>query len=210
MRIAPNHPRLRIVALACWSLGCWWIWQTALVLSSNSAPTLAAPLLLAAALIVALGVAYWQLSNDARAGIVFDAKGLMLNLGSSSAFVSWENIEAVGICRHRNTLLTLGSSQQLGIRIYEALPYVQSYEPRLPAARGPLAQGLALLHQALRRFHTHDGSPSTRQLARQRAQTSYDILVPEVMLGGSAEGFIRLIETYRSDPQQRLDLGRWV
>jgi hypothetical protein len=210
MRIAPNHPRLRLVALACWSVGGWWIWQSSLLAKSLLSPIAVGLSLLAGAFILATGVAYWQLSRDQRAGIIFDAKGLMLNLGNSSAFVAWENIECVGVCRWRADLLTLGSRKQFGIRVREIEPYLQSYEARLPAAVGPLASALQLLRSSLRGYEQVGATVSARHYARQRARTGYDILVPEAMLGGSAEGFAALVDTYLGDPMRRPSLGRWV
>jgi hypothetical protein len=208
MRITPNHPRLRAIALACWATGGWWLWQAAL-LGSGSLVLIATGSVLVAALSLSLGVAYWQLGNDRRAGIVFDAKGLMLNLGSSSAFVAWDNIAAVGVCRERNTLLTLGSQRQLGIRLHDPQPYLQSYEARLPAARGPLAAGLAVIHYALAPLRHNQHTPQ-RTLMRQRARTGYDVLVPDTLLGGSAHSFAQLVETYRSNPAQRPSPVRWL
>ena len=101
-------------------------------------------------LLLAIGIAFWQISVDKRAGIVFDAKGLLLNLGHSSAFVAWENIERAGVSGYRASLLALGSRLQLGIRLHDVGPYVQSYEERLPAAKGVLAHGLWLLQSLLR------------------------------------------------------------
>lgn len=211
MRIAPNHPRLRLVALACWAVGGWWLWQSAVLLTTGTLPILVATgALLVAVLIVALGIAYWQLSKDQGAGIIFDAKGLMLNLGSSSAFIAWENIAAVGTCYERNNLLALGSRRVLGIRLHEQGPYLQSYEQRLPAARGPLAHGLQVVARALRPFHNYKQSSPLSTLVRQHRRTGFDVLIPETMLGGTVDGFVELVETYRNDPVQRAGLGRWI
>ena len=92
MRIAPNLPRLRVVALSCWAVGGWCI-----IYGAQLTPVLLISTILLGALLLAIGLAFWQLSGDRRAGIVFDAKGILLNLGHSSAFISWENIERVGV-----------------------------------------------------------------------------------------------------------------
>jgi hypothetical protein len=187
------------------------MWQTVVLLAQSVlAPLTAVLALLVAVVVLALGIAYWQLSRDQGAGIIFDAKGLMLNLGASSAFVAWENIAAVGVCRHRANLLTLGSQKQLGIRVHDLAPYLQSYERRLPAARGPLAWALGQLRRGLRDCEHYSVAALPQQFAHQRARTGYDILVPETMLGGAAEGFVKLVESYLTEPDRRSVLGHWL
>jgi hypothetical protein len=211
MRIAPNHPRLRAVALGCWALSAWCMIYGGRLLTERPAITiLLVSIELLALLLLAIGVAFWQLSSDRRAGIVFDAKGLLLNLGHSSAFIAWENIERVGVSSHRTSLFTLGSRQQLGIALRDAGPYMQSYEGRLPAARGVLAHGLRLIDSALRAYRHPNDMPVAAYLAHCRAQTGYDVLIPEALLGGSAEAFVELVEAYRLRPSARRALGSFV
>src|SRR5262245_50319929 len=87
MRITPNHPRLRLVALGCWAVSGWCIIQGGRLVSTQ--PGLSLMIVgveLLGLLLLAIGIAFWQMSVDTRAGIVFDAKGLLFNLGHSSAF----------------------------------------------------------------------------------------------------------------------------
>jgi len=161
-------------------------------------------------LLMAVGVAFWQLSSDLRAGIVFDTKGLLLNLGQSSAFITWENIERVGVSQHRSSLLTLGSLWQLGIALRDARPYLQSYETRLPAAQGVLARGLRLIERTLRPYRRVSDTPIANQLASCRLQTGYDVLIPEALLGGGADAFVDLVEAYRLRPSARRTLESFV
>jgi hypothetical protein len=162
---------------------------------------------LLALLLLAVGVAFWQIGLDKRAGIVFDAKGLLLNLGHSAAFIAWENIERVGVSSYRASVLSLGSRRQLGIRLRDTNAYVQSYEDRLPAAPGPLARGLRLIQSALRPFRPSADRPITGQLAQYRAETGYDVLVPEALLGGHATAFAELLDVYRLRSSEREVLG---
>lgn len=150
----------------------------------------------------ALGVAFWLLGTDRRAGIIFDAKGLMLNLGHSAAFVSWENIDSVGLTQRRFNLLALGSSYQLGIRLHNPEEYLQSYEVRIPASQGLLAQLIRLLARSFSST-TSQAPPSPASLDALRRQTGYDLLVPEAQLGGRAAAFVEMIEAYRKNPTRR-------
>src|SRR5579859_2092829 len=128
MRITPNHPRLRSVALSCWIVGAWLMMHGTIATSNPlSTALLEINTNLLALFILATGIVFWELSTDRRAGIVFDSKGLLLNLGHSSAFVAWSNIERIGICQERATLLALGSRQQLGISLSDPAAYIQSY-----------------------------------------------------------------------------------
>ncbi|MCG8351194.1 MAG: hypothetical protein MI924_25770 [Chloroflexales bacterium] len=197
MRIAPDHPRLRAVAVACWALGAWWTVQLGVASLYTHALSIAIAFL--AIILFAIGVAFWLLGTDRRAGIVFDSKGLMLNLGHSAAFIAWDNIAAIGISRHRTSLLTLGSSRQLGIKLRDPQAYIQSYEERLPASTGLFAQGVRLLDRALRSFGHKPSAPTPDTLARLRARTGYDLLVPEALLGGKAKAFAELVAVYRTD-----------
>jgi hypothetical protein len=204
VRITPNLPRLRVVALGCWAIGAWCvIYGSRLVIARPAITLLIVGVELLALLLFAIGVAFWQLSNDKRAGIVFDAKGLLLNLGHSSAFIAWNNIERVGTCAHRANVLTVGSRRQLGIALRDVRPYVQSYEERLPAAQGVIARGLRLIESLLRPYRQVDDRPLTANLAANRAQTGYDVLVPETLLGGDATAFAELVETYQLRPSAR-------
>ncbi len=211
MRITPNHPRLRLIALLCWIVGSWWLMQIILLDTRHSTPFLSAAILVSGAMFLAIGIAFWELGLDQRAGIVLDRKGMMLNLGHSSAFVAWDNVAEVGLCHHRDSLLALGSRHQLGIRLQNPAAYIQSYEQRLPSASGPLALSLQTLYAALQPLRQiDDGLPKIDHLRRTRTRTGYDVVIPEVFLGGRAEAFITMIEAYCYDPQQRHILGKYV
>jgi hypothetical protein len=197
MRIAPDHPRLRAVAIGCWIFGCWWAIQLGVASLYTHALSIAIAFL--AIVLFALGVAFWLLGTDHRAGIVFDSKGLMLNLGHSAAFIAWDNIAAIGVSRHRASLLTLGSPHQLGLKLRNPQAYIQSYEERLPASTGLFARALRLLNRALRPFEHKPSAPTLDTLSRLRDCTGYDVLVPEALLGGKAEAFVELVEVYRTD-----------
>ncbi len=211
MRITPNHPRLRLIALLCWIVGSWWLMQIVLFDAWYPTPFLPVAILVSGAIFLAVGIAFWELSLDKRAGIVLDRKGLMLNLGHSASFVAWDNVAEVGLCRRRDSLLALGSRYQLGIRLYDPAAYIQSYEQRLPSASGPLAFLLQTLYEAFRPLRQlDDGLPKIDHLRRTRARTGYDVVIPEALLGGRAEAFITMIEGYCYDPQQRHILGKYV
>jgi hypothetical protein len=99
MRTISDTVRLRRVAATLLVAGASSIALDSLL----SAARLASPALLIVgdllgALLLAVGLAFWALSHDRRAGVVIDGKGLLLNLGHSSAFISWDNIERAG-CR---------------------------------------------------------------------------------------------------------------
>lgn len=206
MRIAPNLPRLRAIALGCWAVGGWCIVYGARL----AGEPFGMPLLLSAELLglllLAIGLAFWLLSNDYRAGIVFDAKGILLNLGHSAAFIGWDNIARIGVTQRRDSLLAIGSRRQIGIRLREVEQYVQSYEQRLPAARGVFGRAVGLLAQTLRPQHQADDYVLREHLSNCRAQTNYDVLIPEALLGGKAEAFAALLECYRLQPDERRTL----
>lgn len=206
MRITPDHPRLRIVAIFAWLLSAWLIVQMALVTPTTMQHLLLVTISIAAIVLLAVGVAFWVLGTDTRAGVVFDAKGIMLNLGHSAAFVAWDQIDELGISRQRRNLLTLGSSAQLGIKLRDPENYVQSYEARLPASSGVFAVALRWISHLVQRNDNPD--LTVEQLERLRNATGYDILIPETFLGGKAADFLEMIEQYRRDPQQRLSLHR--
>ena len=207
MRINPNQPRLRAVAVASWALGGWcMIYGARLVLLDIQGAALLIFVELLAAAALAVGVAFWLLANDRKACIVFDAKGVLLNLGHSSAFVAWENIERVGVTSHRVSLFDLGSRRQVGLALYDVRTYVQSYEQRLPDGRGALARGLWMLDRPLRPLRRHDDRRLMMQLAVFRAKTGYDVLIPETLLGGKAESFAMLLDSYRLHPEDRSTL----
>jgi len=44
------------------------------------------------------------------------------------------------------------------------------------------------------------------QLAVFRAKTGYDVLIPETLLGGKAESFAMLLDSYRLHPEDRSTL----
>ena len=207
MRIVPDHSRLRIVALVCWAFGAWWMLQPGLLAEAGRPPMLAVAGALLAILCLALGVAFWLLGNDRQAGISLDRKGLMLNLGHSSAFITWDNIASLGVCRGHMSLLALGSSSQLGIRLYHPEHYLQSYEARLPASAGLLAQAVRLV-RALTGGASAEPGLNTLEDLRQR--TGYDVLIPEAQLGGRAQAFVKILEAYKASPEQRRSLPTGV
>ena len=204
MRIIPNLSRLRVIALSCWVLSSWCIVYGSRLFAGQTATLL---LMLCIALLgllgLAVGVAFWLLSTDQQAGITFDSKGLLLNLGHSSSFINWSNIERVGMTSRRDSLLTIGSARQIGITLRDSQAYIQSYEDRLPATRGVLARGIRLLDTALRPWRPMSDAPIAARLATCHAQTGYHVLVPEALLGGSAAAFVELIDTYRLQPSER-------
>jgi|HigsolmetaAR206D_1030411.scaffolds.fasta_scaffold07909_4 hypothetical protein len=201
MRVLPDYNRLRAVALGCWVVAAWWIiYMSKLTTSSIDLPV---TLLIFAALfsigLLAIGIAFWLLGGDRRAGVIFDNKGLLLNLGKSASFVSWDNIEALGVVKRRRfDWISLGSRTQLGIRLREAEPYLQSYEIRLPASEGPLAASLRSIARLLTLGKTKENLPTVNDLERTRTRTGYDILVPETFIGGKADAFINLVQAYRN------------
>src|SRR3954462_14958905 len=133
MRIMPNHSRLRVIALGCWVVSCWCIVYGGSLFAGHSAMLLLVLCVeLLAFLALAIGVAFWLLSSDRQAGITFDSKGMLLNLGHSSAFISWANIERVGVTERRDSLLAIGSARQIGIALRNSQAYIQTYEDRLP------------------------------------------------------------------------------
>lgn len=203
MRIAPDHPRLRIVAVACWALGAWLIIQSPQIALVSQQRLLSAATFVAAVLLFAIGVTFWLLGTDRRAGVVFDAKGLMLNLGHSAAFISWENIADVGVSARRGSLLALGSRRQLGITLKRPEEYLQSYETRIPASRGVLAGMVRLTQQVLKPISTPRLAPTPADIEQHRRLTGYDVLIPEAQLGGRAGAFQEIVETYRANPHRR-------
>ena len=205
MRIAPDHPRLRIVAVACLALGSWLMLQPGL-LNIQGGRLLASALIIAAALVIALGIAFWLLGTDRRAGVIFDSKGLSLNLGHSASFIAWENIAAVGVSSHRPNLFALGSRRLIGIRLHRPAEYLQSYEARLPASRGLLAAMLRLLRGAFRRVERAPEAPTLASIEQMRRRSGYDLLIPEAQLGGRAAAFVEIIDAYRTSRAERQSL----
>ncbi|MEO7913668.1 MAG: hypothetical protein ABIV47_28785 [Roseiflexaceae bacterium] len=211
MRIIPNLSRLRVIALCCWVLGSWCIVYAGSLFAGHMATLL---LMFCIALLglfgLAVGVAFWLLSSDQQAGITFESKGMLLNLGHSSSFINWANIERVGVTSRRDNLLTIGSTRQIGIELRDSQAYIQTYEDRLPATHGVLAHGMRLLDTALRPWRRVSDAPIAARLATCHMQTGYHVLVPEALLGGSAAAFVDLIDTYRLQPAQRHMLGNIV
>lgn len=199
MRITPNFSRFRIVALACWACGAWFIVQgSMLAMHHDFRHALIISTLLLSSILLALGIAFWPLGTDRQAGVIVDSKGLLLNLGHYAAFIAWDNVAQVGVSTHRRSLLTLGSPRQLGIVLHDVQPYLQSYEGRMPAARGVLAGALRMLARVFQPFHRADAALTAAQVAACRARTGYDVLVPEAFIGGRVEEFIALIEQQRA------------
>jgi hypothetical protein len=204
MRITPNQSRLRVIALGCWVLSSWCIVYGGGLFAGHTATMLLMLCIeLLALLGLAVGVAFWLLSSDRQAGITFDSKGMLLNLGHSSAFISWTNIERAGVTARRDSLLAIGSARQIGIALRNSQAYIQTYEDRLPATRGVLARGIWLIDTVLRPWRRVNDAPIAARLATCQAQTGYHVLVPEALLGGTAEAFVELIETYRLQPSER-------
>lgn len=198
MRFRPHGSRLRAVALGCWTIAAFCLIQSNFV--SLSAPQLLALTIstrLLGILLLALGVAFWLLGTDRRAGIMFDSKGLVLNLGSSTSFIAWENIERVGVSSYRSNLLAIGSKHQFGIRLRDTSVYMQSYEERLPAATGVFATALRCLSWLLQRFQYSNDRPLAARLAHNRVKSDFDILIPEAFVGGRADSFAELVEACR-------------
>jgi hypothetical protein len=208
MTFQPDRTRLRVIAICCWILGGWLMIQPLPFGWTATLPLLAATLILAGVIVLALGVAFWALGTDQRAGVILDEKGLMLNLGHYAAFVAWDNVAEMGVSQQRNTLLALGSTRQLGIRFHDVQRYLQSYEERLPASRGPLAMALRLLRQVLRLLQPRATEPTAEHLERTRARTGYDILIPETLLGQSSSDFLELVRPFRHDQRQRKETRR--
>lgn len=205
MRIMPNLARLRVIALACWAIGAWCILQSGLLATQHGslAPLLGVSTAMLGILLFALGVGFWPLGNDRQANITFDAKGLQINLGYHTAYIAWDMIERVGVTTHRSSVMALGSTCQLGIALRVAQPYLQSYEERLPAARGALSSALwALAWRPVRR----EDAALAALLTANRAATGYDVLVPEAFLGGQAQRFAELVEYYHRWPSVRRTL----
>jgi hypothetical protein len=204
MRIIPNLSRLRVIALGCWVLSSWCIVYGGRLFAEHTATLL---LMLCIALLgffgLAVGVAFWLLSSDQQAGVTFDSKGLLLNLGHSSSFINWANIERVGVTSRRDSLLTIGSAHQIGITLRDSQSYIQTYEDRLPATRGVLTRGMRLIDTAMRPWRRVNDAPIAARLAICHVQTGYHVLVPEALLGGSAAAFVELIDTYRLQPSER-------
>ncbi|HWQ14085.1 MAG TPA: hypothetical protein VNL77_14895 [Roseiflexaceae bacterium] len=197
MRTRPNRAQLRRVALASLGLGAGLFVLGALLIS-EWAPGVGLALGMCAGGLPLLAMAlwFWALSRDRRAGIVVDSKGLLLNLGASSAFIAWDNIERVGVTWHYTGPLALGSRRQLGVALRDALPYIQSYEERVPAAPGPLGWGLRLARLALREGHSSDNALALH-LVECRRRSGYDVLIPEELLGQPALFFAEVIEARR-------------
>jgi hypothetical protein len=63
-----------------------------------------------------------------------------------------------------------------------------------------------LLARALRPLHRANDRRLRQQLAACRAQTGYDAIIPEALLGGKAEAFAVLLESYRFQPAERRTL----
>src|SRR4051794_28673283 len=160
MRITPNLSRLRVIALGCWMLSSWCIVYGGSLFAGHMATMLLMFCIeLLALLGLAVGVAFWLLSSDRQSGITFDSKGMLLNLGHSSSFISWANIERVGVTAHRNSLLAIGSACQVGITLRNPQAYIQTYEDRLPNTRGVLARGIWMIDTALRPWRRVSDAP---------------------------------------------------
>jgi hypothetical protein len=203
MRIMPNRPHLRTIALGCWVLSSWFIVYGGILFARHQATTLLLCIELLASLGFAVGMAFWLLSNDQQTSITFDSKGMLLNLGHSSSFISWDNMERVGVTSRRDSLLTIGSAHQVGIALRNPQEYIQTYEERLPHRRGALARAVWQIGTLLQPWQRTLDAPIAARIATCHAQTGYHVLVPEALLGGRADAFVKLIDTYRLYPAQR-------
>jgi hypothetical protein len=196
MRTTPYSARLRVVAVACWLFAGWLLIQAGRDTLLNTIPLFLVAKMVAGTVLLALGITFWELGTDRRAGIIIDSKGIMLNMGYYAAFVSWENIATIGVTTHRSSLLALGSPRQLGITFHHPQTFLQSYEERLPATRGPIGKALRLLARLMRPLSRSCSEVSAHSLERMRQQTGYDIVVPEALLGMPTPAFIELVESY--------------
>lgn len=176
--------------------------QGSIVAQRIAGPVLTISIIMLACILTAVGVAFWPLSKDRRAGVMLDSKGMLLNLSHCAAFIAWENIEYIGISKQHRNLLTLGSRQQIGITLHDIQPYMQSYEERMPAAEGVLAGSLRRLALLLRPCRAANDASLAAQLADCKAATGYDVLIPEAFMGGKAEVVVTLLEQYRGNPPQ--------
>jgi hypothetical protein len=198
-----------LVALSCWTIGCWFVVQGSQIARATSAYVLiVVSVELLALLMLAIGIAFWQIGIDKRAGVVLDEKGIVLNLGHSSSFIAWENIERVGVSYHRASVLSIGSRCQVGICLRDLGPYVQSYEERLPANQGLLARALQLIQSLLRPYVRVEASLASR-IAHYRAETGYDVLIPETLIGGKANAFVEMLDRYRLRQVERQTLSNF-
>lgn len=197
MRVLPDYYRLRAVALGCWIIAALCIVQLGIATADTISSILVICIILLSTILLALGISFWLLGSDRRAGVLFDSKGLLLNLGNSASFVGWDNVETIGVSTRRSNWFALGSPRQLGIRLRNPEPYIQSYEPRLPAAVGLLAAVLRGLSRLLTPGRSSERVPTADDLSYVRARTGYDILIPEAFLGGKATAFVDLVHAYR-------------
>lgn len=202
MQLKPSLARLRVVSLACWAFGSWWMIQAGQLASTQNSLALTIALVIAASILIAIGITFWLLGTDTRAGVNFDAKGVMLNLGHSAAFVGWENIIGAGAIQHRSGIFVLGSTRQIGIRLRDPQEYLQSYEERIPAARGPFAYAVATIHRILRRDEAGRSDILLAELERYYDRTGYHLRIPETQLGGRGQAFVDILNRY-TDCNQR-------
>jgi hypothetical protein len=202
MKLKPILSRLRIISLACWAFGAWWMIQAGQLAVTHSSQALPIALVIAASILIAIGITFWLLGTDTRAGVSFDSKGVMLNLGHSAAFVGWENIIDAGALPHRSGIFVLGSSRQIGIRLRNPQEYLQSYEERIPAARGPLAYAVSAIYRLLRRSPAAHSDIMLAELRRSYDRTGYHLLIPETQLGDRGQAFIDMINRYTNSERR--------
>lgn len=200
MHIAPNLRSLRLVAALCVIIGAWWLAQPAALAAVGAPRLVIAGGVVVATILLAVGVAHWLLAGDRGAGVSFDAKGVALKLGHSAAFVAWDNIDSIGVYNGRTGFFSLGSPRQLGIALRDPAAYLQTYEARLPAGRGPLAaavRGLGRLIRPARGGH----EPTAEALEALRRHTGYHLLIPEAQVGARAGAVAELIRVCASLPR---------
>ncbi|NTW02952.1 MAG: DUF2982 domain-containing protein, partial [Oscillochloris sp.] len=200
MRITPSHPRLRVTAIACMIIGAWALLQPSKIVANGHPALLAVAISIAAILSLTIGVVFWLLGTDRRAGVVFDSKGLMLNLGHSAAFISWQNITEVGLSHRRSNLFALGSKALIGIRLDDPSEYIQSYETRIPASRSVLASAVRLIQHVIHMRNLAPIAPTLAEIETIRRRTGYDLLIPESLLGGHPTAFVEMVDAYRRNP----------
>lgn len=192
-RIHPDRRRLCLLAFACWLCGSWLLIQGIQIGQGAPLVVFLLACVISSSILLALGIAFWQLGTDQRAGVQFDTKGMMLNMGHYAAFVGWDNISAMGLSQHRSSLLAIGSLRQLGLQLHDPERFVQSYEERLPASRGPLALALRSLWRLLRPVRSPSDAALLKQLQDNHARTGYHLLIPEALLGQHPDDFLRAV-----------------
>src|SRR5258706_7553817 len=98
MRISPNHPRLRLVALGCWAVSGWCMLQGGRLAGTGPVfSIMVIGVVLLALLLLAVGVAVLQIGLDRRAGVSLDSQGPLVDLCHSAACIALEEIQRVRV-----------------------------------------------------------------------------------------------------------------